>query len=386
MLRVLLEFRESGSWRNALISQENTIRYLRFKAALMNKPGSIVLHLELETALSQMEIVLDIDAVITWVDGSDPKHNQKRNHWLLNEAGELHDNATDTNRWLNNNEIRYCLKSIEIHAPWFRKIWIVTDDQVPELSYLSKEARDKIKIIDHRHIFRGYEEFLPTFNSLSIETMLWRIEGLSDNFVYFNDDVFLVGPTGPTRFFQNNKPVLRGQWVDFTDIDEERLHRINKINSATMLGFNQSHFFASAHVAFPLKKRVLEELFLNYEKAFVKNISYRFRDKRQFLAQGVHDLFLIKSNNCYFSKKKDHVHIKKDNVLTLGRAKTKKRIDKIFSNKVRIACINDFHAMESEFVGFAKWIERAVGERKDCLYYLKKAQVRIRKKYFKRIS
>ena len=78
-----------------------------------------------------------------------------------------------------------------------RTIWLVTDDQVPAAIDRPKAEQENIRIVDHREIFRGYEQFLPTFNSYAIETMLWRIDGLADRFLYFNDDMMLVAQARP---------------------------------------------------------------------------------------------------------------------------------------------------------------------------------------------
>ena len=59
-------------------------------------------------------------------------------------------------------------------------------------------------------VFKEYSDNLPTFNSVSIETFLWRISELSDRFLYFNDDVFLTAPLHPSDLFTGHIPVLRG--------------------------------------------------------------------------------------------------------------------------------------------------------------------------------
>ena len=53
---------------------------------------------------------------------------------------------------------------------------------------------------------RDRPQYLPTYNSHTIELNLHRIPGLSENFVYFNDDVFLIRPVTPQHFFKNGKP------------------------------------------------------------------------------------------------------------------------------------------------------------------------------------
>ncbi len=144
-----------------------------------------------------------IDAVIAWVDGRDPKHRAKRKRYLADPGGNAKPEraATDGRRFSDNDEIRFCLRSIRNYAPWVRTIWLVTDDQVPAAIDRQRAEKENIRIVDHREIFRGYEQLLPTFNSYAIESMLWRVEGLADRFLYFNDDMMLVGPVEPTDFF-----------------------------------------------------------------------------------------------------------------------------------------------------------------------------------------
>ena len=149
-----------------------------------------------------------IDAVITWVDGDDPQHRAKRLHYQPQAPRNA--NAVNPHRWACNDELGYCLRSIANHAPWIGRIWIITDAQTPDLSRLPADLVSRIAIIDHRILFAGYESALPTFNSLAIETVLWRIPGLAEHFVYFNDDVFLTGPLAPGDLFCDGAPVLRG--------------------------------------------------------------------------------------------------------------------------------------------------------------------------------
>ena len=67
------------------------------------------------------------------------------------------------------------------------------DKQVPPAIDPDSAERYNVRLVDHREIFRGHKELLPTFNSLAIESMVWRIKGLAERFLYFNDDVMLVG-------------------------------------------------------------------------------------------------------------------------------------------------------------------------------------------------
>ena len=162
-----------------------------------------------------------IDAVITWVDGLDPAHLQKRQNFMGSAPHLFHENATNPHRWACNGEIYLCLSSLEHNAPWLRKIWIVVDDQSPDLSRLSVALQAKIHLVDHTEIFANHGASLPTFNSLAIETFLWNIPGLSDRFIYFNDDVFLTAPCQQADFFTKRGPILRGAWADFSALQDD---------------------------------------------------------------------------------------------------------------------------------------------------------------------
>jgi len=104
-------------------------------------------------------------------------------------------------------------------APWLRRIHIVTDRQTPSLIKALENTpyRDRIRVVDHSEIFRGFEENLPTFNSSTILSVLWRIDDLAENFLFLNDDFALLQPVKPTDFFIDDKVVLRGKWRPFSD-------------------------------------------------------------------------------------------------------------------------------------------------------------------------
>ena len=313
--------------------------------------------------------MFEVDAVITWVDGSDPAHKQKRDHYLTQAQTPLHDNGTNPHRWVCSDELNFCARSIANHAPWVRRIWIVTDEQIPVLASLPDEFAGKISIVDHREIFLGHEDALPTFNSLSIETMLWRIPGLSEHFLYFNDDVFLTAPVTPTDFFAGNGPVLRGKWVDHTAMaessnsrdDASLLNHFNHINAAGMIGYTADHVFESAHVVHPMQRSVMAELFDAYPDAFMRNAGFRFRCTEQFLAQSLHNHACLASGNAAILDTRDYLHVavgaldqwSVDDVHAyLGRAER---------HEIKFLCVNDLPEVERNFPDARAWIEEAIG-------------------------
>lgn len=142
-----------------------------------------------------------IDFVLTWVDGSDPNWNSQKEEYKKKE-GQMFIKDASTARYRDWDNLRYWFRGIENFAPWVNNIYFVTWGHVPEWLDTSNP---KLKIINHKDFIP--HEYLPTFSVNTIENNFHRISGLSEQFVYFNDDMFLIKPTKPTDFFKNGKPV-----------------------------------------------------------------------------------------------------------------------------------------------------------------------------------
>jgi hypothetical protein len=309
-----------------------------------------------------------IDAVITWVDGDDPAHKGRRLRYLLPAEDTLHENGINPHRWACGDELSFCLRSIENHAPWIGAIHIVTDAQTPDLSHLSTSLRAKIRIVDHREIFAGFEHVLPTFNSLAIESMLWRIEGLAEHFIYFNDDVFLTAPLHPNDVFDDLCPVLRGKWVEQSALgaspndlaDPTKFHDFMQRNAACLLGFVADQYFASAHVVFPMRVSVFADLFARLPEAFIANIGYRFRDVSQFQPQGLHNVACLQAGACVIQEKVDYLHLRTGAVEDYPLDEVRAYLRKALSSEIKFLCVNDLKQLESVIPDARAWIEAAI--------------------------
>jgi hypothetical protein len=146
-----------------------------------------------------LSIEFPIDVVYTWVDDSDLKWATERDKdaaaWGRPQTAGAR--ALHSERFRNRDELRYSLRSLDMFAPWVRKIYLVTADQTP--AWLDTNI-SRLQVVSHREIYR-HADALPTFNSSGIETQLHHIPELSEHFLYFNDDVFLGRPAKPTDFF-----------------------------------------------------------------------------------------------------------------------------------------------------------------------------------------
>jgi hypothetical protein len=275
---------------------------------------------------SSRENNLPIDVVIAWVDGNSPKLAEKRNLYLTNSNLQSgHPGALPTH-FASINEIKYCLFSILKFAPFVRNVFIVTDEQDPNLWEDIKryypERINSVKIVDHKEIFEGYEEYLPVFNSTAIETMIWRIEGLAEHFVYFNDDFILVREHKPEDWFVDNKPVLRGRWeiAPFRKILRNKLKiaikkhllkhanyqprfsfYLGQWNAASMLGKKCRYFF-NCHTPYVYRVSTFKKFFNSNPNPLIKNISYRFRNQNQYNLTTLAYHLEIQSGNRNFAK------------------------------------------------------------------------------------
>jgi len=141
-----------------------------------------------------------IDFVLPWVDGSDPRWQAEK---MKYETGLPDGDSADARalRYRDNHLLRYWFRGVERFAPWVGKIFFVTCGQRPE--WLNT-AHPKLVAVEHKDYIP--EQWLPTFSANPIELNLHRIEELSEQFVYFNDDTFLLRPAKEEDFFYDGLP------------------------------------------------------------------------------------------------------------------------------------------------------------------------------------
>lgn len=243
----------------------------------------------------------DIDAVITWVDGSDPAHRAKLDAYLQASGLAGHGSAAPT-RFGDCNEVEFCVASLLRHAPWLRRIHIVADAQAPAfLERLQGTAlAGRVRVVDHRDFFQGFEQHLPTFSNRSIECLMWRLPDLAERFIYFNDDFQLLGPVEPTDFFHEDGIVLRGQWRRQSALKRSLRAGLNRLRrvfgaaaprpgnhaaqalSARLAGMGD-RYLQAPHVPHPMRRSVLAECFNRHPEWLAANVRHRLREDSQFV-------------------------------------------------------------------------------------------------------
>ena len=137
-----------------------------------------------------------IDFVVTWLDSSDPEWQESYLKYRPDSTG-LKGNA----RFRNMDIFRYWFRAVETYAPWVNKVYLITNGKFP--SWINTENK-KLVLVKHSDYIP--QEYLPTFSSCTIELFMHRIQGLSEHFVYFNDDMYLNAPVKPEHYFKNGLP------------------------------------------------------------------------------------------------------------------------------------------------------------------------------------
>ncbi len=196
-------------------------------------------------------IVEKIDIVLPWVDGNDPIWREKKEQYLLN-SNELN----NEDRYRDWDNLHFIFRGIEEFMPWINNVFFITYGHLPK--WLNTN-HSKLKIIKHEDYMP--KEFLPTFSSHSIELNLHRIKNLSEKFIYFNDDFFILKPIRKEEFFKNNLP------VDMAIMDMAHDGIIRHIDSNNIDIISKNH---NRHISPKLVKRriVLD----NFSKWF--NLGY----------------------------------------------------------------------------------------------------------------
>ncbi|WP_258080067.1 stealth conserved region 3 domain-containing protein [Enterococcus faecium] len=217
------------------------------------------------------------------------------NSQLLNDESKYRD-------W---DFFKFWFRAVDIHAPWVNKIHVVTSGHIP--SWLETNNK-KINLVKHEEIMPSTS--LPTFNSQAIELCLNRIEGLSTNFVYFNDDVFLNDRVKVDDFFLNDLPrdigllnvitpkrggiehaivnnleiineyfnkrkVLKNYFFKFFN----RRYGVNNIRIILLILWKDFTGFYEPHTAVSLNKSIFDKVWEKEQVEMNKTVHSKFRSK-----------------------------------------------------------------------------------------------------------
>ncbi len=318
--------------------------------------------------------MMKIDAVIPWVDGNDPVLNAKRRAYGDSRQFSQENVAGDT-RYANVGELFWCVASINRFAPWINKIHIVTDNQDPNLTpFLEKHFPGgyiPVEIVDHKEIFRGYEEYLPTFNSSSIEAMVWRISGLSERFVYFNDDFVITEHVEPDDFFTPDGGVICvadwycTPWARLLLALKPKKNGLEQwsfkgmmLKTSEILG-DRLFFPRINHTPRGLLRSYYENFYREHPELLIRNIKYKFRDVDQFHVISLQYMDLYRQGKCKVVPVREYLFYMKSKARP---SYMRRKMRKLNSRSYKFCCFNSLDQTSDEDRRMVvSWIENVLG-------------------------
>lgn len=242
-----------------------------------------------------------MDFIVTWVDHNDPEWRKEFLQYKRNKEG-----STAEARFRDWETLPYWFRGIEQFAPWVDKIHFVTYGHIPD--WLNKE-HPKLNIVTHKEFIP--EKYLPTFNSRTIDLHFHKIKSLNEDYVYFNDDMFLIDHIDPQSFFKNGKPrdmailnalggrndfnytflsntlVLNKHFIKSKSFKEKKTNWLNikygkmNVSNLFLLYFKKDYFtgFYNFHLPQPHKKSTLELLWVKEAKKMNEACNKTFRHR-----------------------------------------------------------------------------------------------------------
>jgi stealth protein CR2/Stealth-like protein len=222
------------------------------------------------------DVTFPIDMVFSWVDGTDKEWQRARARRMASYVvGEGDDSEA---RYRQIDELRYALRSVHAFMPWVCNIYIATDSRAP--AWLADHPR--VRLVRSEEFFRD-TSVLPTHNSQAVEAQLHRIEGLSEHFLYSNDDMFIGRPLRPETFFSPGG-ITRFVEADLRiGIGESHPRRSGFENSARVnrallkARFGRVTTRHLEHAAAPLNRTVIERMEQEFPREFARTAASPFR-------------------------------------------------------------------------------------------------------------
>lgn len=265
-----------------------------------------------------------IDYVFPYVDCDDPSWVEEYNKYAPKKRTAENKWATDMSRFRSNDLLKYVFRSIEKNMPFIRKVHMIvmSDSQVPEWI-----NRDMVDIIYHKDYIP--EEYLPTFNSNTIETFMGKLPGVSERFIYGNDDMFITSPCTEKDFFSGQTTKFSISTRDYRPKTAPG-DKLRYDDKKLITGKKDKRVYEIQHILTPYLMSTINEVFDKYQDKILPGIG-RFRDGNQY-------------NQWIFSM---YQHLRKKNInkgikyMVTEMSPKKRSVYDCYWGKFKAICLND---------------------------------------------
>lgn len=278
-----------------------------------------------------------IDLVYLWVDGNDEEFLREKAQYSSDKSEKYIDSQNEC-RYRDNHELKYSLRSVAKNAPWINHIFIVTNGQVPNWLDVNNS---KITIVNHKEIMPP--DALPTFNSEAIESCIANIPGLSEYFLYANDDFFIARPVLPSYFFDRNfNPIIRFKPQAWTEEELQwGLYQKNITNVLNVINQKYGKDFSGlqpTHNIDAYRRSYFKECAEVFKDEFTKVSHQKFREENS-AQRLIVSLYSICVKNCSYKVFKTNRQQREN--LYLSANKPQRLLALIKKYNPILFCVND---------------------------------------------
>ena len=284
-----------------------------------------------------------MDIIITYVDGFDSE-------WQADYANCIGTKA-NVKRYRDWGTLPYLLRGIEECMPFIQNVYLVVarESQVPQWI-----NRSTVRVVLHQDFIPA--QHLPTFNSTAIEMFLHRIEGLSEEFIYFNDDFFPLLPCKPTDFFRNGKIAvsLEHHICTFNSLYRVQTKRSDRLARKAAGRKSMLFYIRPQHTCAPMLKSVCDEIYQRCNAEIQSSVT-SLRTRKNYNQY-------IYTDYAYFTGRTFKRRISNQHI-SLSIATIKKLTESIVTPTRKLVCINDVNMSEEKFQRFHTCLHSAFQKR-----------------------
>ena len=275
------------------------------------------------------EVELKVDVVYLWVSDTDA-FLKKKSEFVPNQNIDSHHAA----RYRDHEELKYSLRSVMANLPWVNHIYIVTDEQSP--TFLNT-AHPKVTLVNHTDVFQN--TLYPNYSSSAIEWNIVNIPGLSEQFIYLNDDVFIGKPVTKNYFFdKTGRPIWAlkrssGQ-SNFKAHTNPTMGAHRNTYTKIMPYMKSKIGWKPDHSPMPMLRSDLLELISEFEPFVNKTKSNRFRHPENFVMSRAYPYYFLATNRLGIHKLPRFLYLNEHSIKVAAlksRSKSIKKADKAFN-------------------------------------------------------
>lgn len=299
---------------------------------------------------------MTIDYVMPYLDSS----NEAWQKLYKKYANENHQSDDENEkRFYTNMFFKFVFRGIEQYMPWINNVFLLVQDDSHVPKWIN---RNTVKIITHDQFIP--KEYLPTFNSCTIECFLHRIPGLSNFFIYGNDDTYIFNPVYPTDFFDNQYMPLntinkrKAYALSYIQFNRMMVNMTSLIMNKLCIAYDNSFFYTPNHVQTSFSKPIFNSIFEQHKDSIQNSIT-KFRDDKNLSQYFFSIYYMLATQNKYIMKHQNKT-IRVDLYTQFNKAQQILTTDNDFT----LVCLNNnnpthdillYHLFNKKFPNISKY-------------------------------